>query len=154
MDNTRDAITMDELCTATGESARTVRFYIVNGLLGGPTGSGPAARYPASNVDRLRIIRTLQDQGVQLSRIREVLEGRAAVDALASSRPAKGGLPSPSVEPAPVASTGEVATPGRSQWDRMELEPGVELHVRRPLGVAANRRVRRLIDLYLASLRS
>lgn len=38
-------------------------------------------------------------------------------------------------------------TPDRSQWDRILLAPDVELHVRRPLGRRAHKRVERLIQI-------
>jgi DNA-binding transcriptional MerR regulator len=39
------------------------------------------------------------------------------------------------------------STPDRSQWDRILLAPDVELHVRRPLGRRAHKRVERLIQI-------
>ena len=41
--------------------------------------------------------------------------------------------------PAPVAE--------RSQWDRIQLDPDIELHIRRPLSRAQHKRVERLIEL-------
>jgi hypothetical protein len=35
--------------------------------------------------------------------------------------------------------------PERSQWERIAIEPDIELHVRRPLSRTQNRRVERLI---------
>jgi DNA-binding transcriptional MerR regulator len=35
----------------------------------------------------------------------------------------------------------------RSQWDRIQLDPDVELHVRRPLSRIQNKRVERLVEL-------
>jgi hypothetical protein len=39
----------------------------------------------------------------------------------------------------------KASTPERSQWERIVLEPDVELHVRRPLTRHQNKRVERLI---------
>jgi DNA-binding transcriptional MerR regulator len=46
---------------------------------------------------------------------------------------------------AAVAPPRTVGAPERSQWDRIVLEPDIELHVRRPLSRIANKRVERLL---------
>src|SRR5436190_23759725 len=53
-----------------------------------------------------------------------------------------------SLQEAPPASPGTAApNSNRSQWERIALNPDVELHVRRPLGRIQNRAVDRLIAL-------
>ena len=53
-----------------------------------------------------------------------------------------------SLQEAPPASAGTGApNSNRSQWERIALNPDVELHVRRPLGRIQNRAVDRLIAL-------
>ena len=152
--------TLDELCKETGESARTVRFYILNGLLSAPTSSGPKARYPAEHAVRLRIVRALQAQGRQLAWIRDQLEvtspdelddllaqARAEAEASSSAKVTKAGA---SRQPRSRSSHDDdpKSAPGllRSRWDHIVIEPGVELHVRRPLSVPANRRVRKMLE--------
>ena len=147
-------LTLEELCDATGETRRTVRFYILNGLLTPPVGAGPASRYPGEHVERLRFIRQMQDDGMQLSKIRAILESTPAhglrhflptvplAAAASPSPPPMLASPFEPMETSDAAETGFL----RSPWERITLEPGVELHVRRPLGVAANRRVQRLLD--------
>lgn len=51
--------------------------------------------------------------------------------------------------PPPPAATPTASPPPieRSQWDRIQLDPDVELHVRRPLSRIQNKRVERLIEL-------
>jgi DNA-binding transcriptional MerR regulator len=51
--------------------------------------------------------------------------------------------------PSPPASTPSAPpqTIERSQWDRIQLDPDVELHVRRPLSRIQNKRVERLVEL-------
>jgi DNA-binding transcriptional MerR regulator len=95
--------------------------------------------------------------------IRSVLGGDASFEAMA--------LSSPAAPPASPMFTRNVAdrevprlrlaessepyteppaptpTPDRSQWDRILLAPDVELHVRRPLGRRAHKRVERLIEI-------
>ena len=63
---------------------------------------------------------------------------------MASSAPLLAASASPS-QPAPGTPTSDRPQPERSQWERIELEPDIELHVRRPLSRIANKRVDRLI---------
>lgn len=53
--------------------------------------------------------------------------------------------------PTPAASPPAPSEPpqaiDRSQWDRIQLDPDVELHVRRPLSRIQNKRVERLVEL-------
>ena len=58
----------------------------------------------------------------------------------------------PSAPPRPASgpqsaspTTSDRPQPERSQWERIELEPDIELHIRRPLSRIANKRVDRLI---------
>jgi len=90
--------------------------------------------------------------------IRSVLEGDASFEAMALSSPA---APPASPPPAyainlevprfrlaePSETSTETPPPDRSQWDRILLAPDVELHVRRPLGRRAHKRVERLIQI-------
>jgi hypothetical protein len=50
----------------------------------------------------------------------------------------------PSEEPPPASGFGE---PDRAQWERITLDPDVEIHIRRPLTRQHNRRVERLIAI-------
>ncbi len=141
--NSQTALTLDELCDATSENRRTVRFYILNGLLTPPVGAGPAARYPGEHIERLRFIRQMQAEGMQLSKIRALLEATPLAEltrVTATPPPLAAAAPEPPGAPRPEEGL------ARSQWERVVLEPGVELHLRRPLGVATNRRVQRLLD--------
>lgn len=167
-------LALRDLADASQMSERTIRFYIVNGLLLGADGAGPQARYPAENLDRLRKIALAQEAGWQLARVREWFERGAPEDEAPRPTPRDRGpdrrsqtlSPAPTLpwhrhadaspprvgtaprEKGPVETqSGKAAAFGRSSWQRLELEPGVELHVRRPLTTAANRRVRRLVEL-------
>ncbi len=150
-----DWITLEELCDRTGESRRTVRFYILNGLLSGPLGQGPAARYPPAHAVRLKAIRHLQEEGLQLSRIREELQGldesqlrRRVRDALGLGRSGRKAdlLATHAPQLSLLAESPEGWT--RSQWERIELEPGVELHLLRPANTAVNRRIQKLLEFH------
>lgn len=90
-----------------GVSRRTVRYYVQQGLLATPQGLGRGAFYGPEHLEQLLRIKTMQEQGLTLEAIRQAL-------AVGTS-------------PEPRASA---ASPGsRSHWSRLELLPGVELHV-------------------------
>ncbi len=170
-----DGVTLTELAEQTGESPRTLRFYVMQGLLRGPDAAGPRARYPMEHVARVHWIRARQAEGLSLGRIARDLQ---ALDAAglplpkhhAASAPkdataatgrtpaldylvAAGLLPRPaqasSVEPSPPAEPSAPAGAfegGRTSWERLTLSEGVELHVRRPLDPATHRRVKQLLQ--------
>lgn len=68
---------LDDLCTLSDTSKRTVRYYMQIGLIDGPIGSTKAAHYLHHHLDQLLTVRKLSDAGVSLDRIREVLSGEA-----------------------------------------------------------------------------
>jgi hypothetical protein len=70
--------TLDELCTLTDISKRTVRYYIQLGLVARPLGDGRASHYSDIHLGQLLQIKKLSEAGVSLERIREVLEGADA----------------------------------------------------------------------------
>jgi DNA-binding transcriptional MerR regulator len=162
-----------ELATSAGVTARTIRYYVQQGLLPSPPTRGPGTRYDQSHLDRLQLIKQLQRQHLPLAEIRRRLESlddeavRDLVVTTAEQRmPSSSALdyvrevlssnpvaPAPAAVPAMLArsaipglSDAVPSTPTRSQWDRVVLAPDVELHVRRPLSREQNRRVERLLD--------
>jgi DNA-binding transcriptional MerR regulator len=64
---------LDELCSLTDLSKRTVRYYIQIGLLSGPIGETRAAHYVTEHLSTLLRIKALSGSGISLDRIREVL---------------------------------------------------------------------------------
>jgi DNA-binding transcriptional MerR regulator len=64
---------LDELCTLTDLTKRTVRYYIQIGLLSGPIGETRAAHYLAEHLSTLLRIKALTESGISLERIREAL---------------------------------------------------------------------------------
>lgn len=66
--------TMEQLSEATGLSGRTIRYYISERLIPGPTSSGRGALYTDAHLNRLKSIIQLVNQGVLLSQIRERLD--------------------------------------------------------------------------------
>ncbi len=67
--------TLDDLCTLSDTSKRTVRYYMQIGLVDPPIGATKAAHYLHHHLDQLLTIRKLSDAGVSLERIRDVLSG-------------------------------------------------------------------------------
>jgi len=97
---------IDALADLGGVSRRTVRYYIQEGLLPAPFGVGRGDHYGPEHLNALLRVKALQDAGRTLDEIRRPASKRDRVVEPALA-------PTPSVEP----------------WRRIELAPGVELHV-------------------------
>jgi DNA-binding transcriptional MerR regulator len=67
-------LSLQQLADAADVTPRTVRYYISQGLLPAPTAQGPSARYARGHLDRLRLIRRLQQEHQPLAEIRSRLE--------------------------------------------------------------------------------
>lgn len=65
--------TIDELTAVSGIPSRTIRFYQSNGALPRPEVRGRVAYYGEAHVDRLRLISRLQDRGLRIKAIRDLL---------------------------------------------------------------------------------
>jgi DNA-binding transcriptional MerR regulator len=104
---TEDTFGIEELAHAGGVSRRTVRYYIQEGLLPAPHGLGRGSHYGPEHVTRLREVRRLQERGLSLGEVRRVVLGEGPV-------------------PGPAPSERTVVC---SAWNRIELLPGVELHL-------------------------
>lgn len=92
-----------ELAEKSGQTARTIRFYIAKGLLPHPLKAGRAARYGAEHLQRLADIRRWQSKGLTLTEIARQLAGEA--------------------KPAPALGT-------PTSWWMYELAPDVLVQVR------------------------
>src|SRR5262245_39234245 len=95
-----------ELADLGGISRRTVRYYVQEGLLPAPLGVGRGNHYGREHLDRLLQLKALQETGRSLDEIRELLGQRTPM-----------AVPSPAL-PLP-----------RTAWRRIEVAPGLELHV-------------------------
>jgi DNA-binding transcriptional MerR regulator len=113
-DSTRYAI--GDLADLGGVSRRTVRYYVQEGLLPQPLGLGRGNHYGEEHLAQLLRVKALQEAGRTLDEIRRELG--QAFDRLKAGPPGRGALMAPS----DAART-------RSLWRRIELVPGVELHV-------------------------
>jgi DNA-binding transcriptional MerR regulator len=65
--------TIDELAQASGVPARTIRFYQAEGVLPWPEKRGRIAVYHQPHLDRLEAIGIMQQRGLQLAAIRDLL---------------------------------------------------------------------------------
>jgi DNA-binding transcriptional MerR regulator len=102
---------IEELAALGGVTRRTVRYYVQEGLLQAPLGVGRGNHYGREHLARLQAVKALQEQGRTLDEVRGELErsGTRRRRSEAATRP------EPPVE--------------RSAWTRVEVVPGVELHV-------------------------
>lgn len=131
-----DTFRLPELADAAGVTPRTVRYYIAQGLLPSPGRLGPNTRYGREHLDRLHRIRRLQEEGLPLARIRELLEPQPAH--IPGPLLAEATLPPMeppmsmlrAIKPRPAAPL--PASVGRTVWERIALTPDVELSVRKP----------------------
>ena len=131
MDEEQGLYNADELADLGGVSRRTVRYYVQEGLLPAPLGVGRGRHYGRAHLDRLLEVKAWQEAGRSLGEIRA---GRA---------PRSGGG-----TPAPRASR---LLP-RSTWRRLELAPGVELHVAHDIRLPAPGRLEELAEWCRAHL--
>src|SRR5712672_1325849 len=65
--------TIDELAARTGIPSRTIRFYQAKGVLPGPRKRGRVAVYDDAHAQRLRVVGELQDKGLRLRAIRDIV---------------------------------------------------------------------------------
>src|SRR5687768_3358838 len=70
-----ERLPLGELTAAADVSVRTVRYYISEGLLPPPEGSGPGSSYTRGHLDRLRLIQRLKEAYLPLKEIRRRLSG-------------------------------------------------------------------------------
>ena len=90
----RPGLKMSELADASGVSAATIKHYLREGLLGDEAGivrtSRNMAWYPPGYVDRIRLIKRLQEERyLPLRLIKELLVRAPAADAARRRRPAR-----------------------------------------------------------------
>ena len=204
--------TLKELCRAANVTERTVRYYIKEGLLPSPNGSGAYSRYDDEHFLRLQLIRRLKEDYLPLSEIKTLLAGKTATELgqLASQtkptvepseerlnrvfQPDPASLRQQLIAPVPPEGTGlplvkasftptlrqgqPSATPTRlffqppifqpdepppaeeqsqpdtepvigDSWERVEIAPGIELHVQKRVA----RQERETLKILLATAR-
>jgi DNA-binding transcriptional MerR regulator len=107
-------------------SARSIRFYVANGLLARPEGTGTAATYNYRHFLQLLAIKIRQREGVTLDLIKKEMAeftGDALERRVASSLAAALGA---TVETRKAATDDDPSL----SWRRVAVADGVELHVR------------------------
>jgi len=126
-----------ELAERGGVTRRTVRYYVQRGLLPTPLGTGRGPHYTPAHLERLILIRQLQESGVPLVEIAARLNGTLPTLVSAPGVPLERSTSlrasSPHVLPARSGPLNWTALPTQSQggtWIRFVLADGVELHVR------------------------
>ena len=152
---------LNELAALADVTPRTIRFYIEQGLLAAPATLGPKSRYTDEHLERLLLIKRLQAAHLPLAEIRNQLRGMPpeAMTTLTASTPARvsesavdyirgvlGTGPAPAPAARSVSPPAAGPEPERSQWERISLDPDIELHIRRPMTRTDNKRVARLIE--------
>jgi len=65
--------TIDDLAAASEVPSRTIRFYQSKGVLPKPIVRGRIAYYGESHLERLKLIASLQDRGLRIEAIRELM---------------------------------------------------------------------------------
>ncbi len=167
--------TLNELCEAASVSERTVRYYVTQGLLPSPgTGRGVRwsqehlerlqlirelkdKHLPLAEIRRRIEAMSAAEISALLATQQAEPAATSAADyvqkVLAGMRPAP--APSPRKRKAKAAPSARVASKAsapavqqavtRTTWERVTLEPDVELHVRRPLSRSQDKRVQRLV---------
>ncbi|MGI8642642.1 MAG: helix-turn-helix domain-containing protein [Thermomicrobiales bacterium] len=102
---------ISELETETGVSARTIRYYVGQGLLAPAYGRGPSATYDLGHLLRLRLIQYLKEQRYSLSQIKDLLSRMTDEE----------------IE----RMLGVESRPPEDVWRRIHIADDIELHVRR-----------------------
>ena len=69
------ALTIDELAAQVGVPTRTIRFYQARGALMRPEIRGRVAYYGDAHVERIKLIAQLQDRGLRIDAIRDLVAG-------------------------------------------------------------------------------
>lgn len=111
--------TIEELCELTGLTRRTIRYYVQEGLIEAPAGRGRGGFYFDSHLDKLRLIKSFQEKGMNLSAISNYLKG------------------------------GEVkkADYQRDLWVKYEIFPGLEINVRRDIEEKEGKKIFEIIRI-------
>lgn len=102
-----DEYTIGELAELGGVSRRTVRYYVQEGLIPPPAGLGRGAHYGREHLEALLRVKSMQERGLMLEEIRL---------ALSPGKPR-------------AAAPQAMRSVSRSHWSRIEILPGLEIHV-------------------------
>ena len=110
-----------------GFPARTIRYYVAQGLLPPAHGRGPSATYDRTHLLRLQAIRLLKERHLPLDEIKAEL-GDLRDEEIAAQL---------AVETAPP----------EDRWRRVQLHPDIELHVRERAGRGRDLQFDRAVEM-------
>lgn len=119
---TRYAI--QDLADLADVSRRTVRYYVQEGVIPAPLGVGRGRHYEQAHLERLLQVKELQAAGRTLDEIRATLAGVGTRTTKRATSP----------------------SPDRSLWRRVQLAPGIEIHVEHHITLPGPHRLRELAD--------
>lgn len=159
---------------------RTVRYYLAQSLLSEPLGrKGSASIFGYHHLLELLVIKQLQSQNMRIKQIREQLTGKSTAELEALLEISGSTAPLAEFEPPDTSATAflesllaeksvdpgatqrqtgtllaSASQPAQSAWTRIELEPGLELHIQTgwqfPAEATARHRLaRRIQDVLL-----
>jgi len=123
-------LSIQELCTLTGLTPRTVRYYIAERLVDPPMGERRGSYYLRRHLEQLLLVRRWVDAGLSHDRIRELIAG------------------APEEPPARPTSPGTVEV-----WSRATLADGLEVHIEPGRARLSPKQARRLVQGVLALYR-
>ncbi len=118
---------MSDLERETGFTARTIRYYITQGLLPPAHGRGPSATYDRTHLLRLKAIGVLKERHLPLDEIKAEL-GNLRDEEIARQ-------------------LGQPSAPNEERWRRLRIHPDIELHVRERSGPNVDAAFVRAVDL-------
>ncbi len=131
--------TIDDLSELTGFSRRTIRFYIQENIIEAPAGRGRGGFYFDTHLSGLLKIRELQEKGLNLESIRNIINSREdkaervfhdfTLDRVSASS----------------GSADEIIS--RKAWARYELTDGIELNIRKDIETRDARKIREIIKV-------
>ena len=173
--NKNDEYLIGELAERAGVSVRTIRYYISEGLLPSPEVRGRYSVYDEDYLQRIRLIMRLKEAYLPIKEIRKKLETETeeeilsflamfestqaqkneALSYIASVKEPKADQrlkmmrmpPAPAnMDSAPISPQSRgISSSEDSSWRRMEIVPGMELHINEKMYAHLEREVQALI---------
>ncbi|AUX27500.1 hypothetical protein SOCEGT47_080910 [Sorangium cellulosum] len=132
-----------ELARAAGVSTGTIKHWIAEGLMDKPAFRARRTVYGREHLVRALAIKKLRDHNLLLPEIKRKLAGIPLEELAKEVLP-----PEPPASAAPgAAERADAAEIGRA-WRRVELMPGLELHVRADAGAVVHRMAAEIRDKY------
>ena len=133
MANTTDTrLTIDELARESGMTVRNIRNHQSRGLLAPPEVVSRVGYYGPDHLERLRLIREMQDDGFNLGAIKNVLE--ASPDSAEQLQRFRTAIARPDVAEAPEVISAAELSQRFDGMDPRNVERAVALGILLPLG--------------------